>query len=139
MRSISPSLTPELLTHCRNKRVWRATPFEVSTFRALVEHVARSAYANRDELLFFRGQNKDYQSKGGAKALDPPIYREDALAPRELQYRFELLDQAGQLLADKFKRAGIEGYRELRHKRYIQWSILQHYEVLATPLLDLTH
>jgi Ribonuclease HepT-like len=49
-----------------------------------------------------------------------------------------MLDQAGRLLAERFRIAKIDGYRELRQKRYIQWSILQHYEVLPTPLLDLT-
>ena len=107
-------------------------------FRALVEHVARLAYANPDELLFFRGQDKDYQSKAEGTTLYPSIYRGDFLAGRELRHRFELLDQAARLLVDKFKAAMIDGHGELRRKRYIQWSILQHYEVVATPLLDLT-
>jgi hypothetical protein len=118
--------------------VWKAPGFEVSTFRLLVEHVARLAYANRDELLFFRGQNKDYQSRAGGTTLYPTIYRGDSLAARELRHRFELLEQASRLLVQAFKDANIEGHRELRQKRYIQWCILQHYEVLATPLLDLT-
>jgi hypothetical protein len=33
----------------------------------------------------------------------------------------------------------IEGHRDVARKRYIQWSILQHYQVIATPLLDVTH
>jgi FRG domain len=57
---------------------------------------------------------------------------------REVRHRFDMLEQAARLLSEKFKSAGIEGHRELRQKRYIQWSILQHYEVVATPLLDLT-
>jgi hypothetical protein len=138
MREIRPTLTLELQTHCNGSPVWKATAFEVSNFRALVEHVARLAYANSDVLLFFRGQNKDYQSKAGGTTLYPAIYRGDALAARELRHRFELLDQAGRLLVERFKNAGIEGHRELRQKCYIQWSILQHYEVLSTPLLDLT-
>jgi hypothetical protein len=138
MREITPTLTPELREHCQKLPVWRASAFPISTFRILVEHVARLAYANRDELLFFRGQDKDYQSKAGGTTLYPAIYREDALAARELKYRFEMLDQAGRLLVERFKAKGIDGYRELRQKRYIQWSILQHYEVLGTPLLDLT-
>jgi hypothetical protein len=138
MRQITPTLTPEIEAHCKGNPVWRAPAFPVSTFRVLVEHVARLAYANRDELLFFRGQNRDYQSKAGGTTLYPSIYREDALAAREVRRRFEMLDQAARLLVDKFKTAAIEGYRELRYKRYIQWSILQHYEVVATPLLDLT-
>lgn len=115
-----------------------SAPFEVANFRGLVEHVARLAYANADELLFFRGQDKDYQSKAGGTTLYPAIYRGDSLAARELRHRFDLLDQAARLLVERFKAAKIDGHRELRQKRYIQWSILQHYEVVPTPLLDLT-
>lgn len=118
--------------------MWRAPAFAVSKFRTLVEHVARLAYANSDDLLFFRGQDKDYQSKAGGTTLYPPIYREDALPARELRHRFELLDQASRLLVDRFKSQGVDGYRELKYKRYVQWSIIQHYQVSPTPLLDLT-
>jgi hypothetical protein len=138
MREIRPALTPELEAHCGGTPVWRAPAFPLSTFRALVEHVARLAYANRDELLFFRGQDKDYQSKAGGTTLYPSIYREDALATRELRHRFDMLEQAARILAEKFKTTG-EGHRELRQKKYIQWGVLQHYEVVPTPLLDLTH
>ncbi len=139
MRGIKPKLSRELSAHCRNLPVWRATPLPVSSFKVLVEHVARLAYANRDDLLFFRGQDKDYQSKAGGSTIYPSIYREDALPAHELRHRFDLLDQAARLLIDKFGSANVDGRRELRWKRYIQWSILQHYEVVATPLLDLTH
>src|SRR5262249_8708146 len=137
MREITATSTPELRTHCAGLPIWRAPAFPISTFRALVEHVARLAYANGDELLFFRGQDKDYQSKAEGTTLYPSIYREDALTARELKHRFDLLDETAKLLAEKFRAAGIEGHRELRQKRYIQWSILQHYEVVRTPLLDL--
>jgi uncharacterized protein YutE (UPF0331/DUF86 family) len=139
MRDITPKLTPELEAHRKGEPVWRADAYPVSTYRALVEHVARLAYANRDQLLFFRGQDKDFQSKAGGSTLYPAIYRGDAIPTRELRHRFELLDQAARLLVDKFKAARVNGHTELRHKRYIQWSILQHYEVAPTPLLDLTH
>jgi len=139
MREIKPTLTRDLEAHCQGAPVWRAQAFSLSTFRALVEHVARLAYTNRDELLFFRGQERDYQSKSVGTTLYPSIYRGDVLPARELRHRFEMLDEAARLLTDKFKAAKIEGHRELRQKRYIQWSILQHYEVLGTPLLDVTH
>lgn len=131
-------MTPELEAHRGGKPIWRATAFELPTFRLLVEHVARLAYSNPDELLFFRGQDRDYQSKAGGTTLYPAIYRGDSLAARELRHRFDLLDQAARLLVDRFKVAKVDGHRELRQKRYIQWSILQHYQVLDTPLLDLT-
>ena len=138
MRETYPKKTPELEKHCKGEQVWRASPFPVTTFRALVEHVARLAYANPDELLFFRGQDKDYQSRAGGTTLYPAIYRGDSLALREARHRFDILDQASRLLVQRFKTAKIDGHTELRHKRYIQWSILQHYEVVDTPLLDLT-
>lgn len=138
MREIRPKLTDELVAHCKGSPVWKASPFEISTFRKLVEHVARLAYANPDELLFFRGQSNDYQSKAGGTTLYPAIYRGDSIPTHELQHRFSVLDQASRLLVERFKAAGIEGHNELRKKKYIQWSIVQHYEVVPTPLLDLT-
>jgi hypothetical protein len=138
MREIKPTLIHELIEHCRGVPVWQAAAFEVKTYRQLVEMVARLAYANPDQLLFFRGQDRDYQSKAGATTLYPAIYRIGSLTSWELRHRFEILDQAARLLVDKFKTGKILGHRELRQKRYIQWSLLQHYEVIATPLLDLT-
>jgi hypothetical protein len=139
MRAIRPTLTPELKRHCGSKPVWRATAFEVATYRKLIEHVACLAYLNRDELLFFRGQDKDFQNKAGGTTLYPSIYREDAVPTYELRHRFEMLEKAGRMLAERFKKAHIDGHRELRRRRYVQWGILQHYGVSATPLIDLTH
>jgi hypothetical protein len=138
MREIIPSLTVELKKHNAGKAAWTAVPYEIRSFRELVKHVARLAYANAEQLLFFRGQDKDYQSKAGGSTLYPSIYREDSLAARELRYRFFQLNRAAGLLVQKFTKAGIEGHKSLRQKQYIQWSILQHYEVVATPLLDVT-
>lgn len=138
MRETKPGLTSELEDHRAGVPIWKAPAYEIGRFRGLVEHVARLAYANPDELLFFRGQDKDFQSKAGGTTLYPSIYRGDSLASRELRHRFDLLDQAARLLVEKFRTAAIDGHSELRKKRYIQWSILQHYEVVPTPLLDLT-
>ena len=139
MREIKPKLFSELRRHCGGVDVWRAKAFPVTTFRKLVEHVARLAYENHDELLFFRGQDKDYQSKAGGTTLYPAIYRGDAVPARELQLRFSRLEQAAKLLVKKWADSQLDAYRDVRQKKYIQWSILQHYEVADTPLLDLTH
>lgn len=138
MRTIEPALTKDLTRHCRDQPVWRASAFQISTYRQLVEHVAQLAYLNPDSLLFFRGQDADYESKGGGTTLYPAIYRGDYLPRREIQYRFNRLDHASRLLREEFRAQGIEGSRDVFRKRLIQWSLLQHYEVVATPLLDLT-
>src|SRR5207244_9915763 len=85
------------------------------------------------------GPDEESHSKAGRSAICPSSCREDPLPAHELRHRFDLLDQAARLLIAKFGSANVDGRRELRCKRYIQWSILQHYEVVATPLLDLTH
>src|SRR5258705_10522874 len=108
MRETKPGLTSDLEAHRKGAPIWKAPAFEVTHFRALVEHVARLAYANPDELLFFRGQDRDYQNKAGGTTLYPAIYRGDSLAARELRYRFDLLEQGARLLVDSFKTAKIE-------------------------------
>lgn len=138
MQSIRPQLTDELSKHVRDRDVWRAPAFEIENFRNLVEHVARLAYANRNHLLFFRGQDKDYQSKAGGSTLYPAIYRGDNLPHAELEVRFRQPEAAGRTLAKRFEENKIEGARDVSRKQYIQWSILQHYEVIATPLMDVT-
>lgn len=138
MRKLKPKLTEELLNHFKNGKIAHAEPFRVTTFRKLVELTAQLAYLNSDDLLFFRGQDQDYQSKAGGTTLYPPIYRGDALEKYELEYRFKLLEKASAMLVKKFRDNAIKEVNDIRLKRYIQWSILQHYEVTSTPLMDVT-
>lgn len=56
----------------------------------------------------------------------------------ELEVRFDVLTSSARRLVDAFQREGIAGAAEVARRRYIQWSILQHYEVCPTPLLDFT-
>lgn len=139
MQRITPQLTAELSRHNGSRDVWRAPAFRVEDYRRLVEHVARLSYLNRTLLAFFRGQGSDYQSKAEGSTLYPAIYRGDNLAPAELDVRFRKLDSASRALVKLFRRDGIEGAHDVSRKRYVQWSILQHYQIVPTPLLDITH
>jgi hypothetical protein len=138
MRRLRPALTPELQQHT-NKDVARAEPYHVRTYRELMEHVARLAYLNREVLLFFRGQPRDHLNRAGRSTLYPSIYRGDPLSTPEVQARFRRLTIASRRLRDIFVRRKIDGHADLARRPLIQWSILQHYEVCHTPLLDLTH
>lgn len=115
-----------------------AEPFYISTFRQLVEQTARLSFKNKDYLLFFRGQILDYKNKVNSSTFYPTIYRGDYLTARELVHRFNVLEGASKSLVQVFERESIEGYRELKRRKAVQWSILQHYEVCATPYLDFT-
>lgn len=142
MRRITPDLTSELFAHFGNPqetRVGLGEAFPVSTFRELVEHVARLSFKNKDYLLFYRGQSDDYRNKAGVSSFYPTIYRGDRLSQQELSLRFDTLKQRSHLLVDQFENLKIEGYKEVSRRKSIQWSILQHYEVCPTPYLDFTH
>lgn len=139
MRSIEGKLPGEMKNNVGSGPIDKSDAFEVSTYRELMSYVAKLAYLNKDYLLFFRGQDNDYKNRAGASTFYPSIYRDDYLASREIHYRFEILTQASKLLVEAFSVKKIEGYTEIRRKKYIQWSILQHYGVCRTPLLDFTH
>jgi len=131
-------LTKELSNHTTIKDIAKDSGYLVNTFRELVEQIAKLSYLNKDYLLFFRGQANDYKNKADKSTFYPTIYRSDYLTQQELDYRFDKLYSASKILVELFKKNKIEGQYELRRKKFIQWSILQHYEVTQTPLIDVT-
>jgi len=142
MRRITPVLTPELFYYFGNPkqtRVGAAQAFRLQTFRELVEHVARLSFVNKDYMLFYRGQAKNYRNKAGISTFYPTIYRGDYLPQSEMTERFRVLKEKGNILSRLFEERKTDGYREVKKRRNIQWSILQHYEVCPTPFLDFTH
>ena len=74
----------------------------------------------------------------GVLLFYPSIYRGDYLSHAELRNRFDILDGCSKALAQLFEENKIDGYRDVKRRKLIQWSILQHYEVCSTPLLDFT-
>ena len=115
-------------------------PLAVSSFEEMVIKVAKLSYLNKDYLLFYRGQRSDHKNAAGNSSFYPSIYRtqKEKLSPQLLEHRFKILDQASKILLHKFQSVHAESSKELRNRKYIRWSILQHYEVCETPLLDLT-
>jgi hypothetical protein len=138
MREIKPTLTPELDRHT-NGDVVKGEAYPVKRYGDLVKHVARLAHLNKDYLLFYRGQGIQFRNKAGGATFYPPIYRGDQLERRTIESRFRVLDRARRHLRELFLKGQLDGQQEVSRKSLIQWSILQHYEVCATPLLDLTH
>lgn len=138
MRKINGKLTAELLKYTDPKNVGKNNAYPISNFRLLVEQVAKLSYLNKDFLLFFRGQKNDYKNKAGFSSFYPSIYRGDYLLPSDVNRKFEILNNCCKILAELFKKNKIDGFTELSRKKLIQWSILQHYEVADTPLIDIT-
>lgn len=120
-------------------KISSSLPIKIGNFRELVEITAEFAYHNKDSLLFFRGQSQDYLNKASNSTFYPTIYRGEYISRRELTYRFDILEGCSKSLAQSFEDHGIDGYKDVKRRKLIQWSILQHYEVCPTPLLDFTH
>lgn len=113
MRAISGTLTPALAAHCGDLTVDKADAYHVTTFRKIVENVAKLAYINNDDLLFFRGQSNDYKNKAGGSTLFPSIYRGDAVSEREVKHKFDILEQACRLLVDRWRIDKLDGLRDI--------------------------
>ncbi|MEJ5092850.1 FRG domain-containing protein [Sphingobacterium faecium] len=139
MRKITGHLTPEILDHYKqHKNIAKADAFPVKTYRELTEIIAKLSYLNKDHLLFFRGQKADYKNSNDLSTFYPTIYREDYLLKTKLDLKFEKLEVASKLLVDKLIAEEIQGNIDIKKRKLIQWSILQHYEVIETPLIDVT-
>jgi hypothetical protein len=139
MREITPQLTLELERHIGDQKVPRSDPFSVDRFSQLMRHIAQLAFANKDYLLFFRGQSRDYQNRARGSTFYPSIYRGDQVPKDEIKLRFARLANAEKQLIKLSNELDSISRREVQRRRYVRWSILQHYEVCATPLLDVTH
>lgn len=138
MRHIKGELTQRQRRFVRGKDVAHAQPVRLTSFHDLVREVAELAYVNKDHLLFFRGQGHDYWNKANASSLYPSIYRGERVPREQLELRWDVLTAASRQLCDTLERGGVRTHRDVRRRRYVQWSILQHYEVCPTPLMDFT-
>lgn len=138
MREIIGHLTTDLEKHCNGTPPSKAEAFPIKDYKELVHHIARLSCLNKDYLLLFRGQAGDYLNKSGATTLYPAIYRGERVSRAELELRTSILTTASNALSELLTSNKIEGSQEVKRRKYIRWSILQHYEVCSTPLLDLT-
>ncbi len=114
---------------------------QVNTYDDLVKNVAQILFHNRNLTLYYRGQSNDYKSDGKSTIV-PSIYRKKPDEKRlMLKERFEILNEKVIGLKRIFREQTfpLAGTSMLNKYPEIAWSLLQHYEICDTPLLDLTH
>ena len=112
------------------------------SFFELATKVAELQFRNRDRVLLFRGQSGDYRNAQANTTLKPTLLRPDGQgnpSAATLIARFERLERAERELVARYATSGFLGVERLRRHRILRWAILQHYEICATPLLDVTH
>jgi FRG domain len=124
-------------------RVRQSNAIHVASFMDLAKKVAELQFMNRDFVLLFRGQTGDWRNKAGNTTLKPTIFRADnpGAVPTEEQllFRYDRLKTAEIELVRRYRTGNTPGSQRLRRQHILRWSILQHYEVCETPLLDVTH
>ena len=122
-----------------NREIRTSEALEVKSYADLVQHIARVAFHNPGMSLFFRGQAADYRDKSGNSSLYPSLYRATPgnliLPKKTLEKRFLKLYRSSEMLRNRYS---LIGKYKLHKFPEITWAILQHYEVCATPLLDIT-
>jgi hypothetical protein len=113
-----------------------------ATYFELAKKIAEIQFRNREHILLFRGQKQDYRTTKGSSMLKASIFRLDGKeipTASVLQKRFAKLRIAEDQLVEKYSSKKMLGFDRLKRQRIIRWAILQHYEVCATPLIDVTH
>ena len=119
MRSITPILIREYgdpPEYIHPSKLW---PIKVTSYTELVKIAAHVSYQHKDYLLFFRGQNRDFQNKGGSSTYYPSIYRGEKVSKSELELRFDILKSASSRLSEEFEGRRIEGYREVKKENIL--------------------
>jgi len=125
-----------------NTEIRKGRGHRVRSFFELATKVAELQFRNRDHVLLFRGQSGDYRNAQANTTLKPTLLRPDGQgnpAAATLIARFERLERAERELVGRYATSGFLGLERLRRHRILRWAILQHYEICATPLLDVTH
>ncbi|PHQ83050.1 MAG: hypothetical protein COB65_07895 [Thalassobium sp.] len=113
-----------------NTKVRKDDGHTVESYVELAQKVAELQFRNRDLVFLFRGQRSDHKNKQRNSSLRPSLLRD-----RRSNLAYEKLLDAERLLMERYTFTGKE--RIARHQA-LRWSILQHYEVCGTPLLDVT-
>ncbi|MBC8112826.1 MAG: FRG domain-containing protein [Candidatus Saccharimonas sp.] len=127
-----------------NTAIRKGRGHRVKSYLDLATKVAELQFRNRDVVLLFRGQKMDHRNRDKNTTLKPTLLRPNdgtILNPGRttLTSRFESLKSAEEVLVRQYGHGDFLGVDRLKRYRILRWSILQHYEVCATPLLDVTH
>ena len=125
-----------------NTLVRRSAGHRVTSYVDLAQKVAALQFLNREHVLLFRGQSVDYKNTADLTTMKPTVFR-----PRQsrgnpstntLRSRFETLKNAEKRLLALYEGEELVGADRLARHRLLRWSILQHYDVCRTPLLDVS-
>lgn len=126
----------------KNTAIRAGSGHVVRSYFELAKKVAELQFLNREHVLLFRGQPQDFRTTKNNSMLKAKIFRLEGKRPPSestLEKRFDRLQSAESELVAYYGSEQFKGRERVKRHRVIRWAILQHYEVCATPLLDVTH
>lgn len=129
------------ITRCVDVR--RNPGHRVENYMELATKLADLQFRNREYVLLFRGQARDFRNQDGESTLKPSILRSKT-GPQPphlntLSRRYDYLRRAERHLVEIYELENLPDPDRLKRQQILRWAILQHYEICDTPLLDVTH
>jgi len=134
--------------------VCQQEPIEASSYSQLLKGISIISFYNHALHLLFRGQSKEYLDGKQRPMIRPTILRNTpnghSLTQKDFVRRYSALKEYMKRLVcevertkktrsgERDSRRPMMGTARLRKFEPLQWSILQHYGVSDTPLLDAT-
>lgn len=134
----------DTLVRTTNGQIRKDTGYVVQSFLELARKVSALQFKNPQYVFLFRGQDNDCLNQQKNSTLKPSLLRpkkDNAKLsyPNLLTERFHFLAKAERQLVEAYEQVpDFEGALKLKRQRILRWSILQHYEICFTPLLDVT-
>lgn len=114
----------------------------VGDFLDLATKVATLQFKNPGQVLVFRGQPNDHKRPNDnyeISTLKPNLFRgTPSPGATTLRRRFDKLKRAETLLLQQYENDGLPEPERLARQRILRWSIIQHYGICDTPLLDVS-
>ena len=127
------------------KSVSESEGLRVGGYRQLLDFVSSINYENPRFDILYRGQGEDYLMKRRRSSTEPrssiypSIFRvpndHKTMLRKERERRFDELDRLSNRLVKEYP---FDGRARIRSFEEVQWAILQHYQVVYTPLVDVT-
>ncbi len=112
--------------------------YQINSNKELVKSIAELSYHNAKYSLFYRGQDEDYLNQVRASSLYPTIFRPKKIMSATISLRYTVLNSCEKKLLESIAARKFAGKGKLQSYEEIRWSILQHYRVCRTPLLDIS-
>lgn len=124
-----------------NAQVRESIGFSVRSFRELVGCISELASSNPHLNLYYRGQGQDHNDRKQRSKIYPSLYRprhgQSNLRSPTIRKRLASMKEALRQMRTGHGRLALPSSVLSYHDEYYQ-ALLQHYEILPTPLVDIT-